>query len=289
MEKIGKIIKSLSGYYYVLVEDEIITCRARGNFRNDKIEPVVGDIVKINVENDLGYVIEINERKNELIRPKISNIDYNIIVTAVTSPDFSSKLLDKLIMVNEYNNIDSIIIFTKFDLLDTNKVTEFTKIKDYYSKIGYNVFTNSDDDVIKFKKFVSNKFVSICGQSGSGKSTFINRLSNEKLNIETAEISKMLGRGKHTTRHTEFYKIDDFYIADTPGFSSIDVSYIEKEDLKYLFKEFLENNCKFQTCNHIEEPKCSIKDKSLNDEYFANRYKNYKLIFKEQEEQKRRY
>lgn len=285
----GRIIKTLSGFYYVLVNDEIITCRARGNFRNDNITPLAGDLVKINVENDLGYVVEIEERVNELLRPKVANIDYNIIVTSYVDPDFSSKLLDKLLVLAEYSDVESIIVFTKEDLLDEESKNNFEDIFNYYKSIGYEVYKNNEEEILKLKKILSNKFVSISGQSGSGKSTFINKLSNGKLNIDTNNISKSLGRGKHTTRHVEFHKIDDFYIADTPGFSSIDITFIEKEDIKYLFKEFNDFNCKFQTCNHIDEPSCGVKQNLIENSYINERYENYKQLFKEKEEQRRRY
>ncbi|MBF0713246.1 ribosome small subunit-dependent GTPase A [Gemella sp. GH3] len=292
MEETGKIIKSLSGFYYILLENgDIITSRARGNFRNNNITPLVGDIVNVKIEDDsIGYITTIKERDNELLRPKVANIDYNVIVTSVKDPDFSSKLLDKMVVLAEYSSVPSIIIFTKLDLLSDEYLKKFNSIMDYYKEIGYVVLTNSSEDIAKFKTIVSNKFISISGQSGSGKSTFINNLSNGVLNIETAKISKALGRGKHTTRHTEFHKIDDFYIADTPGFSSLDITFIYKEDIKYLFKEFSATNCKYQTCNHIDEPSCQIKIELENDcnKYF-DRYENYKNMFNEKKEQKRRY
>ncbi|MBF0715289.1 ribosome small subunit-dependent GTPase A [Gemelliphila palaticanis] len=287
--KEGKIIKALSGFYYVLSENNIIECRARGNFRNNKIIPLVGDIVTIKKENDsLGYIIDIQERENELIRPKIANVDYNIIVTSLKEPEFSSKLLDKLIVLNEYSDVKTIIIFTKWDLLDLEEKLKYEKIFNYYESLGYIILKNNTEDTDKLKKYISGKYVSISGQSGSGKSTFINKLSSGKFELETAKISKMLGRGKHTTRHIEFHKIDDFYIADTPGFSSLDITFIEKEDLKYLFIEFSKEDCKYLTCNHIDEPNCGVKN-ILDDSYILERYNNYKILFKEKEETKRRY
>lgn len=287
--KEGKIIKALSGFYYVLSENNIIECRARGNFRNNKITPLVGDIVTIKKENDsLGYIIDIQERENELIRPKIANVDYNIIVTSLKEPEFSSKLLDKLIVLNEYSDVKTIIIFTKWDLLDSEEKLKYEKIFNYYESLGYIILKNNTEDTDKLKKYISGKYVSISGQSGSGKSTFINKLSSGKFELETAKISKMLGRGKHTTRHIEFHQIDDFYIADTPGFSSLDITFIEKEDLKYLFIEFSKEDCKYLTCNHIDEPNCGVKN-ILDDSYILERYNNYKILFKEKEETKRRY
>ena len=260
MTKEGKILKALSGFYYVDCSGEVITCRARGNFRNENITPLVGDDVKIQLsDNNTGYVVEILERKNELLRPKVANIDYSIIVVSVKDPEFSSKLLNKTICLNENSNVDIIIVFTKLDLLNDEELNKMKEIMNYYYEIGYRVFTNSDEDIEKLKQVISEKYVAISGQSGAGKSTFINKLA-EHLDIETGEISKHLGRGRHTTRHTEFYQIDDFYIADTPGFSSLDITFIEKEDLQYLFREFNDYDCKFKPCNHMEEVQCGVKE-----------------------------
>ena len=290
MTKEGKILKALSGFYYVDCSGEVITCRARGNFRNENITPLVGDDVKIQLsDNNTGYVVEILERKNELLRPKVANIDYSIIVVSVKDPEFSSKLLNKTICLNENSNVDIIIIvFTKLDLLSDEELNKMKEIMNYYYEIGYQVFTNSDEDIEKLKQVISEKYVAISGQSGAGKSTFINKLA-EDLDIETGEISKHLGRGRHTTRHTEFYQIDDFYIADTPGFSSLDITFIEKEDLQYLFREFNDYDCKFKPCNHMEEVQCGVKEAVESKEILESRYEDYKVLFTEKQNQKRKY
>ena len=189
MTKEGRILKALSGFYYVQCEDELVTCRARGNFRNDNITPLVGDNVIIQMsDNNTGYVIEILERKNELLRPKVANIDYSVIIVSVKDPDFSSKLLNKIICLNENSNVEIIIIFTKLDLLLSEEFENIQRIMNYYKEIGYNVFSNNDEDIDEFKNLVSQKYVSISGQSGAGKSTFINKISSN-LDIETGEIS----------------------------------------------------------------------------------------------------
>ena len=160
MTKEGRILKALSGFYYVQCEDELVTCRARGNFRNDNITPLVGDNVIIQMsDNNTGYVIEILERKNELLRPKVANIDYSVIIVSVKDPDFSSKLLNKIICLNENNNVEIIIIFTKLDLLLSEEFENIQRIMDYYKEIGYNVFSNNDEDIDKFKNLVSQKYV----------------------------------------------------------------------------------------------------------------------------------
>ena len=192
MTKEGKILKALSGFYYVQCEEGLVTCRARGNFRNDNITPLVGDNVIIQMsDNNTGYVIEILERKNELLRPKVANIDYSVIIVSVKDPDFSSKLLNKIICLNENSNVEIIIIFTKLDLLSSEEFENIQRIMNYYKEIGYNVFSNNDEDIDEFKNLVSQKYVSISGQSGAGKSTFINKISSN-LDIETGEISKHL-------------------------------------------------------------------------------------------------
>ena len=286
MTKEGKILKALSGFYYVDCSGELITCRARGNFRNENITPLVGDDVKIQLsDNNTGYVVEILERKNELLRPKVANIDYSIIVVSVKDPEFSSKLLNKTICLNENSNVDIIIVFTKLDLLNDEDLKKMKEIMNYYYEIGYQVFTNSDEDIEKLKQVISEKYVAISGQSGAGKSTFINKLA-EHLDIETGEISKHLGRGRHTTRHTEFYQIDDFY---TPGFSSLDITFIEKEDLQYLFREFNDYDCKFKPCNHMEEIQCGVKEAVESKEILESRYEDYKVLFTEKQNQKRKY
>ena len=286
MTKEGKILKALSGFYYVDCSGELITCRARGNFRNENITPLVGDDVKIQLsDNNTGYVVEILARKNELLRPKVANIDYSIIVVSVKDPEFSSKLLNKTICLNENSNVDIIIVFTKLDLLSDEELNKMKEIMNYYYEIGYRVFTNSDEDIEKLKQVISEKYVAISGQSGAGKSTFINKLA-EHLD---GEISKHLGRGRHTTTHTEFYQIDDFYIADTPGFSSLDITFIEKEDLQYLFREFNDYDCKFKPCNHMEEVQCGVKEAVESKEILQSRYEDYKVLFTEKQNQKRKY
>ena len=289
MTKEGKILKALSGFYYVNCSGEIVTCRARGNFRNENITPLVGDDVKIQMsDNNTGYVVEILERKNELLRPKVANIDYSIIVVSVKDPEFSSKLLNKTICLNENSDVDIIIIFTKLDLLTDDELEKMKEIMNYYYEIGYQVFTNSEEDIDKLKEVISNKYVAISGQSCAGKSTFINKLA-EHLDIETGEISKHLGRGRHTTRHTEFYQIDDFYIADTPGFSSLDITFIEKEDLQYLFRESHDYDCKFKPCNHMEEIQCGVKEAVESKQILESRYEDYKVLVTEKQNQKRKY
>ena len=225
---IGKIIKIISNDYTIKLDNnEIITVKARGVFRNKNITPLVGDNVEIDINKKV--IDKVLPRKNELIRPPVANIDQAIIVTSCLNPDFSSNLLDKMLNIIEYNNIKPIIVITKYDLLsDTNYIDNIIK---YYKRIGYQVFINNQIDEIK--KIFKDKVTILTGQTGVGKSSLINRLGN--MNLKTNEISKALGRGKHTTRAIELYDLFNGLIADTPGFSSLSFIDMTKEDIRDNF------------------------------------------------------
>ena len=267
----GKIIKQISNDYTVLVDGVKYVCKARGKFRNLGLTPLVGDEVIINDEN---YILEILERKNELKRPSISNIDEAIIITSLKHPDFSTNLLDKLLTVIEYNNIKPVIIFTKKDLLSEE---EYEKIKPYiyyYKKIGYETYIN--DEINKIKKIFKGKVSVFTGQTGAGKSTLLNNL-NANLNLKTNEISLALNRGKHTTRHTELLEIEGGLVADTPGFSALDFDDMTKEDIRDNFIEFniYRQECPFNDCMHVHEKNCKIKEKVNDGIILKSRYENY--------------
>ena len=268
---VGKIIKQISNDYTVKVDNKLYVCKARGKFRNIGVTPLVGDNVVIDENNN--YILEILDRKNELDRPSVSNIDQVVIVTSVKIPDFSSNLLDKLLTIIEFNNIKPVICFTKLDLLNEIELEEIKEIMDYYRKIGYEVYSNTDS---KLKDIFKDKITVFAGQSGAGKSSLLNRLDNS-LNLEIGEVSIALGRGKHTTRHTELIEVLDGYIADTPGFSSIDFRGMEKSDIRDNFIEFNEyrDNCEYKDCMHINELKCAIKDKVNDNTIKLSRYENY--------------
>jgi ribosome biogenesis GTPase len=270
MLKQGKIIRIVSNSYSVSVDNEIIECLARGKFRCEKITPLVGDLCEIDYENK--YILKILPRKNYLLRPSIANVDAALIVTSVKMPELSLNLLDKMLSVITINKITPIICFSKLDLLENNEKKEIKKIIKYYKKIGYIVLTNKE--IYKLNKVLKDKIVVITGQTGAGKSTLINKL-DKKLNLKTDEISLSLGRGKHTTRHTELFKIKKFYIADTPGFSSLDFNNISKEEIKESFLEFKKYSCKFNDCMHIKEKGCSIIEHVNNNDILKSRYENY--------------
>ncbi len=269
----GQIIKILSNLYTVSCDGKLYECRARGKFRNDKITPTVGDYVRFNEKEN--YILEVLPRKNTLDRPLVSNIDQAIIVTSCKQPDFSSNLLDKLIVVLEYNNIDPIICLTKLDLLSKDELKEINNIRKYYQYIGYTILDNTQIDELKEK--LNKKTTVLTGQTGAGKSSLINKL-DPNFNLATGEISKALGRGKHTTRHVELIKMFNGLIADTPGFSSLDLSDMTKSDIRDNFIEFntYRSECRYDDCMHIKE---DIKDCKIKQELGKNiresRYENY--------------
>lgn len=268
---IGKIIKQISNDYTVKVNDNLYICKARGKFRKMNITPLVGDNVVIDEENN--YILEILDRKNELDRPSVSNIDQVVIVTSVKIPDFSSNLLDKLLTIIEFNNIKPIICFTKLDLLSNEELKSIKEIMNYYKKIGYEVYSNTDNEL---KNIFKDKITVFAGQSGAGKSSLLNRLDSS-LNIEIGEVSIALGRGKHTTRHTELIEVLGGFIADTPGFSSIDFRGMKKSDIRDNFIEFNKYRefCEYKDCMHINELNCEVKKKVEDSTIRNSRYENY--------------
>lgn len=268
----GQIININSNRYKVLCNDKEFICSARGKFRNDKVTPMVGDYILIDKQNN--QIIKILPRKNFLLRPNVANVDIALIITSVKKPNLDLYLLDKLLTLVTFNKIKPIICFTKIDLLNDKELINFKKIRNYYEKL-YDVIDNNQIEI--FKQKVQNKIVVLCGQTGSGKSTFINKI-DPSLNLKTNEISSSLGRGIHTTRMTTLYKEESFYICDTPGFSSLDLVNIELEELKKSFLEFNNYNCKFKDCNHINTFGCQIEN---NENILKSRYENYTLFLKE--------
>jgi len=273
----GIIIKILSNDYTILSDNKLYICKARGKFRKEKITPLVGD--NCIFDPDKKYIIEIQKRKNELIRPPVSNIDQAFIITSVKEPDFSSNLLDKLLCIIEYNNITPIICFTKLDLLTKEEKENIDIIINYYKKIGYRVYINTE--IEKIKTAFKNKKTVFTGQSGAGKSTLINKL-DPNLNLKTNEISLALGRGKHTTRHVELLDIYEGLIADTPGFSSLEFIGMTNSDIRDNFIEFNEyrDKCEYKDCMHITETKCEIKKEIEKENILKSRYENYLKFLK---------
>ena len=272
---IGRIIKILSNDYTVLSDDKLFVCKVRGKFRNQKLTPLVGDVVKFD-EKKL-CILEVFPRKNELIRPPCSNIDQVIIITSVKNPDFSSNLLDKLLVILEFNKIKPIICFTKLDLLNNEELNNINTYINYYRKY-YDVYLNTDLENIK--KIFKNKISVFTGQSGAGKSTLLNKLDSN-LNLKTDDISYALGRGKHTTRHVELISLFNGMVADTPGFSSLEfnMSNLEIKDNFIDFDKY-RSECEFRDCKHIKEENCGIKNHVKTGDILESRYENYLKFIK---------
>ena len=267
----GRIIKNISNDYTVYSNNALYTCKPRGRFRINDITPLVGDIVEFDEHNN--YILNIEKRTNELIRPSIANVDMAIIVTSVKKPDFDTVLLDKTLTIISYNNITPIIYLTKLDLLDEIELKTINEYKEYYQKIGYIVATKEKE----LLTIIKHKTVVFTGQSGAGKSTLLNKI-NPNLELKTDEISDALGRGKHTTRHTELYDIDGTFIADTPGFSKIDFIGMKDIDIRDNMKEMFNNlhYCKYKDCMHVSEDGCHVIELVKENKILKSRYDNYR-------------
>lgn len=289
----GKIIKGIAGFYYVnVVESGVYECKAKGVFRKEKIKPLVGDNVRIEIldeENKTGNIVEIFPRKNELIRPAVANIDQALVVFAVTKPTPHFNLLDRFLVMMERKEIPVVLCFNKKDIATSPEIAELEAI---YEKCGYPiVFTSAleQENIEEIRRLLLKKTTAIAGPSGVGKSSLINLLQNQ-VQMETGTISRRIERGKHTTRHSELIAVDaDSYIMDTPGFSSLYVNDFEKEELKYYFREFAsyEGQCRFQGCDHVHEPGCAVKEALEEGKIHPIRYKNYLEMYTELKEKKR--
>ena len=289
----GKIIKGIAGFYYVdIVESGLYECKARGVFRKEKMKPLVGDEVEIEVLDETektGNIIQVLPRKNELIRPAVANIDQALVVFAVTKPTPHFNLLDRFLVMMERKEIPVVLCFNKKDIATSPEIAELEAI---YEKCGYPiVFTSAleQENIEEIRRLLLKKTTAIAGPSGVGKSSLINLLQNQ-VQMETGTISRKIERGKHTTRHSELIAVDaDSYIMDTPGFSSLYVNDFEKEELKYYFREFAsyEGQCRFQGCDHVHEPGCAVKEALEEGKIHPVRYKNYLEMYTELKEKKR--
>ena len=266
----GRIIKSISNDYTVLCDDKIYICKGRGRLKFQNIKPMVGDIVEL---DDNLLISKIYPRKNELIRPVISNVDQAYIITSLKQPDLDLNLLDKLLVIIEFNNVKPIICLTKIDLLTEEEYEYIKNIKKYYQNIGLSVFENTDIDEIK--RSFKNKISVFTGQTGAGKSTLLNKL-NPNLKLETNEISFALNRGKNTTTHVELLEFENGWVADSPGFSDVYMD-MTKEDIRDNIIEFerYKENCKYRDCMHNREDDCEIKKQVKNGTILKSRYENY--------------
>lgn len=266
----GRIIKSISNDYTVLSENHTYICKGRGKLKYQNTKPMVGDIVEL--DDDL-LIKEIKPRKNELIRPVISNVDQAYLITSLKHPNLDLNLLDKLLVIIEYNNIKPIICFTKMDLLNQEEQKQIEEIKKYYENIGITVFLNTEIENIK--KSFKDKISVFTGQTGAGKSTLLNHLDS-KLKLETNEISMALNRGKNTTTHVELLKIEEGWVADSPGFSDVYMD-MTKEQIRDNMIEFelYKEKCKYRDCMHYHEEDCEIKRQVEKNNILKSRYENY--------------
>lgn len=275
---LGKIIKGIGGFYYVESADIVYECKARGSFRNQKVTPLVGDNVEFSVnENAENTIDAICPRKNELVRPPLANLDTLFIVSSVTDPKINTLIIDKLTAIAEHKNIEPVIVITKTDLDPS-----YTKYKEIYEKSGFTVIacnniTGEGCDTVK--SMLNGKISAFTGNTGVGKSSILNALFPH-LELPTGETSKKLGRGRHTTRHCELFKVEGGYIADTPGFSSLDFERCEKilkDDLPYCFRDFRDylGECKFNSCSHINDKGCAVVQAVKNGIICDSRHNSY--------------
>lgn len=280
----GIIIKALSGFYYVSSGDEIYECKARGSFRKNGVSPLVGDSVEFEkTAPKTGVVDKVLPRKNCLVRPPVANIDKLFIVSSYTSPQPNTYLIDKMTVIAEYNGIEPIIVFNKCDMGD------FDTFKAIYQKAGFKVYIVSADkgigvDALRLE--MRGCISALTGNSGVGKSSILNNIL-EDVKIETGEVSDKLGRGRHTTRHTELYRLrNGGFVADTPGFSSLELDYTDfelKEKLQYCFSDFDKclGECRFSSCTHTKENGCAVIKAVNNGEICKTRHESYIQLFEE--------
>lgn len=282
--KTGKLIKGIGGFYYVKCDGEVYECKARGNFRKQKISPLVGDNVEFNVfENSENAIENILPRKNELIRPPLANLDTLFIVSSLTDPKVNTEIIDNLIAICEYKQIEPVIVFTKTDLDDSGEY-----YKNIYTNAGFKVIlcdNNTGSGSQEIKELLKGKSSAFTGNTGVGKSSLLNNIF-PNLKLKTGETSKKLGRGKHTTRQCELFDTDGGYVADTPGFSSLDFQKCErilKVDLPYCFREFVEYlpYCKFSTCSHTSDKGCAVLKAVEDGKISESRHNSYVSMYEE--------
>lgn len=277
------ILKSIGGFYYVKSGDEVIECKAKGKFRNLSLSPVAGDIVDTEFDGSTNVITKIYPRKNKFIRPPFANLDLLVLVISTVDPAPNYLVIDKMCAIAENKDVQVIMVITKTDM------AEYENIRSVYAKAGFKVFyTGADDEgqLEEIRREMQGKLCVFSGNSGVGKSTLLNKLFPH-LSLETGITSKKLGRGKHTTRRVEIFETDGCMVADTPGFSSVELvddNFISKDDLQYAFVEFAPylGSCKFADCCHINEIGCAVKGAVDGGEIPQSRYESYKALYDRQ-------
>ncbi len=281
----GKIIKGIAGFYYVHTVSGIYECKAKGIFRKDSIKPLVGDDVELQVldeQEKVGNVTDILPRRSQLIRPAVANVDQALVVFALTSPKPNFNLLDRFLIMMRQQNIPCIICFNKLDL---DKEESGECYRAIYEACGYPTLLISTQESVgidRVRELLKGHTTTVAGPSGVGKSSLINSLQ-DATTMEIGAVSEKIERGRHTTRHSELIPVEDGYILDTPGFSSLGVFDMEKEDLAAFYPEFTEaeKSCRFGGCAHINEPDCGVKEALAAGRISSLRYENYCQIYEE--------
>ena len=289
----GKIIRGIACFYYIHVQEiGILECKAKGIFRKNKLKPLVGDFVEVSIldeENKKGNIDEVLERKNELIRPAVANIDQALVIFAIKKPEPNLNLLDRFLIMMEQKDIPCVLVFNKSDFATEE---EKETLRAIYQNSGCKILfisAKQNQGIGEIRNVLEGKTSTVAGPSGVGKSSLINQLQSG-ISMETGSISEKIERGKHTTRHTEFIPIgDDTFIMDTPGFSSLAVFDMEKEELEQFYPEFddYRNTCRFNGCSHTHEPGCSVKEAIEEGKISKERYENYRLIYEELKNRKK--
>lgn len=280
----GTIVKGIGGFYYVKADGEIFECKARGKFRYDELTPLVGDRVDITVKDNKGVIEKIRPRTSKLIRPSVANVTQAFVVFTFKNPDLNLDLLYKFLILCEYNNINAIVCFNKIDLVEDDDLNE-NEVVQILRTAGYKVlFLNAKQDkgIDGLREKILHNISVFCGPSGVGKSTILNKMFYKEI-MKTGDISEKIGRGKHTTRHSELVEFGDGFVVDTPGFTSLEMDFISKEDLQHCFPEFRDylSQCKFTGCQHYKEPQCGVKNAVEENELSRSRYEFYVKVLQE--------
>ena len=276
-ETVGTIIKGIGGFYYVKASGRVYECKARGVFRKQKITPMIGDKVEIELSGEKGSIAGILPRSSFLVRPPVANVDTMMLVVAAASPEPNLFLIDKMLVNAEINHIEPAVCINKTDIARRDDIA------DIYSRAGYRVFfvsAENKDGLVELTDYLKGKTTAFAGLSGVGKSSLLSIITEDSL--ETGSVSEKIQRGKHTTRHVELFELKSGgFVLDTPGFSSLEVEGIKAEDLWQYFPEMSDsqNKCRFRGCSHINEPDCFVKEKVTSGEMAASRYESYVQLY----------